>query len=446
MKATSLAPVLKIAVWIGLVGGFVSCQKREGNIILPGQNTGNQLSISISDTFPLRFQTVDEDSLPGNGLSYCLVGAVNDPVLGPSKASMYADLSLIEPNSNFPNTMTADSAVLFIPTVDGLNHYGNRNYPMELGIYPLSQKIESGKTYYQNDSVTIDRSIQTTYIGPMNNTYSDSLSYRKTKLKPYNGLRVKLSAEMAQKLMSLPKEAYETNDGLDKHFQGIAIIPEKTHRIESGEGCFTVFDVHNILSLDYRAKILLYYGDTNTFIFGFTGKNQTINRGETGTYPSWVSEQLKHPDSTYNKTYCQALSGVKTRIQMPQLFDLIANKNVAINNAYIEFSVTDYNEYFFTAPRMSLFQPVNANSKRNFLIEDAASLSNYGGVYNSSTGTYRFIITRHVQNMLNSKFFNDIDKNWGLYLAVPSDQPVIGARSVIDHSKTKLHITYTKLN
>jgi len=34
----------------------------------------------------------------------------------------------------------------------------------------------------------------------------------------------------------------------------------------------------------------------------------------------------------------------------------------------------------------------------------------------------------------------------GLYLAVPSDQPVIGARCVIDHRKTKLHITYTKLN
>ena len=436
----------KITLCLLLIGGAASCQKREGNIILPGKSSNGQLGLEIRDTFLLRTQTVKEDSLPGNGLSYCLIGSINDPFLGKSTANMYADLILIEPNSNFPNTLTPDSAVLFIPTVDGLNHYGNRNYPLELGIYPIAESIDINKTYYQTDTVAIDRGIRTIYKGSLNNTYKDSVRYRKTKLRPYNGIRVKLSTDMAEKLMSLPKEAYETNDGLDKHFKGIAILPQNTQMIPTGEGCFSVFDVNNILSLDYRAKILLYYGDSNTFVFGFSGRKQTINNGKTGPYPYWVQEQLNAPDSTFEETYCQALSGVKTRIQIPQLFDLISQNNVAINNAYIEFSIKNYSEYFFAAPRLNLFQPASKDSRRNFLIEDAASLSNYGGGYNPSTGTYRFTITRHVQNLLNSKFFNDIDRNWGLYLAVPSDQPVIGARSIIDHTKTKLHVTYTKLN
>lgn len=428
---------------MGILG---SCQKREGNIILPGGGVEAQLNLGIETGFPLRAQTVDEDSLPGNGLSYCLLGAINDPEIGPSQAQLYADLVLIEPSSSFPNTLKPDSAVLFIPSVDGLNHYGNRNYPLALAIYPTTENILSTKTYYQTDSVGVDYTLKSTYVGSLNNRYTDSLRYRKSKLKPYNGLRVTLSYAVAEKLMSMPKEAYETNEGLDKHFQGIAIIPENTEKIKSGEGAFGVFDVNNVLSLDYRAKILLYYGDSNTFVFGFGGKNQAINRGITGNYTESVKTQLENPDSTFNETYAQALSGVKTRIQLPQIFDLIKETNIAVNHAYIEFHIKNYDEFFFAPPRLSLFQPAAKNSKRNFLIEDAAALSNYGGVYNSATGTYKFIITRHLQNILNNKYFRDLDINWGLYLAVPSDQPVIGARCVVDHTKTKLHITYTKPN
>mgnify|MGYP003350632238 CR=1 FL=1 len=37
-----------------------------------------------------------------------------------------------------------------------------------------------------------------------------------------------------------------------------------------------------------------------------------------------------------------------------------------------------------------------------------------------------------------------LKNNLGLYFAVPTDNPIIGARASIDHSKTKLIITYTK--
>jgi hypothetical protein len=119
---------------------------------------------------------------------------------------------------------------------------------------------------------------------------------------------------------------------------------------------------------------------------------------------------------------------------------------VAIHKAEIAFSVKNYDEFFFAPPRLSLFKPFSKSSNRNFLIEDAVTSTNYGGNYDESDGTYTFDITRHVQNILNSQYFNGIDTNDGLLLAVPTDQPVIGARCVIDHSKTKIHITYSKPN
>ncbi len=422
----------------------VSCERRQDNITLPGQGE-SEIELFVTDTLTFQAKTIDEDSLPGNGVSYFMLGELNDPILGRTKASIYADLDLIEPYADFPNTQEADSAILFIPSVEGLNNYGNILYPLKLNVYPLQQNIESGETYYQTDSFSIDETISTKYVGKLINVYIDSILYKKDTLNPYDGLKIKLSKDFADKLMSLPKEAYETNNGLDEHFKGIAIIPEGNN-VAPSRGAIGVFDIHNTISLDYRAKILLYFGDSNTFVFGFSGKNQTVNKGETGPYPSDIQEQFNEPDKHYTETYAQALSGVKTKIEIPYLYNLISKGNVAIHKAEISFSVKNYDEFFFAPPRLSLFKPFSKSSNRNFLIEDAVTSTNYGGNYDETGGTYTFDITRHVQNILNSQYFHGIDTNDGLFLAVPTDQPVIGARCVIDHSKTKIHITYSKPN
>ncbi len=422
-----------------------SCAKKEGNIVLEGQKNQNPFNLISCDTLSFTARTVDEDSLPGNGLRYALLGNINDEILGKSTASLYANISLIEPNTNFPNTETADSAVLFIPSVDGLNFYGNLTTPQTLIVDKLNDTIVSSSTYYQTDKFTIDKNYTTSYSGKLINYYTDSMKYRKNKLAPYNGLRIKLSKQMADHLMSLPKEAYQTNLLLSKHFKGIAITPEDKN-FAPGDGGFAVYDINNIISLSYRAKILLYYQDTNTFTFGFSGSSSSVTNGKTGPYNQNISDQISKKANNYQYTYCQALSGVKTKIEIPNLLNLIKNGNVAVNYAEIELFITDYSEEFFAPPRMNLFQPSNANSIRNYFIQDALSTASYGGVYDPIRKSYKFIMSRYIQNIFNKKHFDNINISNGLYLAIPSDQPVIGARCVIDHSKTKIKILYTKPN
>ncbi len=422
-----------------------SCEKKEGNISIDGQGNANQLNLLVTDTLTFKAFTIDEDSILGTGLSYSLLGKLNDGLLGESTASIFAQLSLIEPKSNFPNTEEPDSAVLFIPAVNGLNHYGNRNYEHTIRIETLTEGFESGKLYYQNNSLATDNSKSTVYNGQLINEYNDSIRFRKGKLRAYNGLKIKLSQEMAKQLMSLPTEAYENNDNLVKYLKGIAIQPI-SGGIPSNDGSMCVFDLNNVISTAYRAKILLYYQDTQTFIFGFSGSSKILNFGKTGPYSTEVNTQLNNPGIHYDQTFAQALSGVKTKIEIPYLSNLINNGNVAINKATIEFFIKDYSEGFFAPPRMNLYRPVNRFSNRNFLILDALNTSTYGGTYDPIRKSYKFTITRHIQSILNEKFFEDNDVNLGLYLAVPSDQPVIGARCVIDQSKTKIHITYSKPN
>jgi hypothetical protein len=448
----------RIAFFSLLVLSWVACKPESGNISLEGQGNANQLTLFRSDTFSVYASTVREDSLPGNGLSYALIGAMNDPALGPSRASLFASISLIEPNSDFPNSKNPDSAVLFIPVVEGLNFYGNRSTEQVLRVYPLLEDIESGKTYYQHIAPSYDASVYSEYRGTLFSLYRDSLPYRKTKLAPESGLRITLSPEMAKKLMSLPKSAYTTNDELAKYFPGIAIVPQNTD-MAPGAGGFGVFDMHTIGSLAYRAKILLYYDDTSTFVFGFDGKTQTTTAGQVGPHPNAITQQTLNPNAHYNQTYVQALGGLKTWLRFPSIYHLIQDGNVAINKAELVMQTSSWfsiSNSFYSAPRLNLFQPLSIGqdpnsgeltffSDRNALIEDGTS-AGFGGIYNESNQTYRFTITRHFQNLLNRSWFDSIDYNGGLYLCVPSDQPVLGARSILDHSKTKLIITYTKPN
>ena len=427
--------------------GFSACTKQDGNIIIDGQTNNNQLDIFRADTFTLRTKTIREDSLPGNGISYSLLGEMNDPILGKSKASLFAKMNILEPENSFPNTIEPDSAILYIPMVDGLNFYGNPLTKQRIQVFPLTETLTSDKVYYQHQSIAYNQQISTNYYGPMYQQKFDSIGYRKEKMGLKPGIVIKLSNEFARSLMQMPSEAYQSNDGLAKHFKGIAIIPENDEFMP-GDGGYAVFDLSNVISLAYRAKIMLYYNDTNTFVFGFEGKGSIVNQGKVGPYPQMVNEQLSNQSKSYETTYVQALSGIKTEIQIPYLLNLIKNGNVGINKAEILFytnNITSVNQ--FAPPRLNLYQPLNTQSKRNRLIDDATmSPASFGGVYDESRKCYRFTVTRHIQNILNDQHFKSLNTNLGLYLAMPSDNPVIGARAGIDHSKTKLIITYTKPN
>jgi len=62
---------------------------------------------------------------------------MNDPILGKSKASIFAKMLILEPENNFPNGIEPDSAILYIPMVDGLNFYGNQLTKQRLQIFQL---------------------------------------------------------------------------------------------------------------------------------------------------------------------------------------------------------------------------------------------------------------------------------------------------------------------
>ncbi len=437
---------LRFILLLSVAGAFSSCKKQNGNIVIDGQGQGSELELYITDTFSLKTVTIREDSLPGNGLAYSLLGEMNDPLLGTSKAAVYSELALYEPSSDFPNTLTPDSAILYIPLVDGLNFYGNKATYQKLGIYPLLSTLDGTKVYYQKEKPVVDENLSTQYIGPVYASNGDSIRYNKGKIKLNPGLRIKLSAEMAKMLMQLPKTAYASNEGLKSSLKGLGIIPEN-NGFFAGEGGIGVYDLINAPSFAYRAKVMLYYSDTNTFTFIFKSKSTTLTGSTIGTHPAMVQTQLADSSQTFTMTYAQGLGGLKTQIQIPYLLNLLNEGNVVINRAELILvpDQTDVTDKYPVPPRINLFQPASGKSKRNSLLPDA-SATTFGGIYNAAAKNYSFNITRWMQAALNAQFQDGKNINYGLYVTIPTGEPVLAARVAFDHTKTKLKITYTKLN
>lgn len=433
-----------------ITGAFFSCKKKDGNIVINGQGDDSQLQMVTNDTLRLEATTVREDSLPGSGLAYAMLGNMSDPLLGKTTASVFAALTLSEPATDFPNTATPDSAILYVPMIDGLNFYGNRLTEQQLSVRFLKTELSASTIYYQNFEAAVDYSYESVYKGRIFNGSKSSIGYLKDTLQLSPGLRIKLTPEMAKALMQMPKDAYQTNEGLLKYLKGISITPMDKD-LSSGQGGIGIFDFHNQLTMGYMAKILLYYRDTQTFLFSFAGKSKTVTSGSFGARPADVQAQLNNPNKAYSKTYVQSLQGLKTFIKIPELETLLADNpnNVAINRAELTIACDKsvFSSDFFAPPRLNLFKPSRANSSVNFLLPDAV-YSNFGGTYNEANGTYTFLITRYVQDILNDKYNSNSNTNFGLFLAVPTASPIIAGRALLDFSnpKTKLRITYSKIN
>lgn len=431
-------------------GAFFSCKKKDGNIAISGQGNSAQLQISTTDTFSVSAFTIREDSLPASGLSYALLGSMSDPLLGKTSASMYAGMVLAEPNSDFPNTLTPDSAILYVPLLDPpLNFYGNTLSKTSLTVRFLAGDIDPSAVYYQDFVPSRVQTSKTEYNGPLYSSSYDSIGFRKDKLELHPGLRIKLSADMAAALMHMPKEAYQSNENLRKYISGFSWEPNDVDQAP-GEGGIGVFDFKNVISTGYRAKVLLYYSDTQTFLFTFDGINRTITSGKTGPYPAEVNAQLSNPGKSAGRTFAQSLQGLKTHILFPSLLNLIKGQpnNIAINRVELNIVADNSvnNTQFFPAPRLNLFQPIRKGAIRNSLLPDAV-YSTFGGDYNAASGCYKFLLTRYVQDLITTYFKTGEDQNYGVYLSVPTGSPVLAARAALlfNDPRTKLTVTYTKL-
>lgn len=140
------------------------------------------------------------------------------------------------------------------------------------------------------------------------------------------------------------------------------------------------------------------------------------------------------------------MAGVNVRIRFPYL-DQWKDKNIALNKAtlVVETDTTDYTSDKYKEPLRLGLVKVNEEGKLELLTDYVVSSEIFDGYFKSNKNEYRFVITRHMQELLNGDM-----KDYGLYLV--SDQRSRNAYRVAlmgpqaQQRKMRLEMIYTELD
>lgn len=407
---------------------FFSCRKELSTLGLNLQPDSDKINGFTVDTSTIEAYTKKEDSLSTDERTYALLGSYTDPVFGRSDASFMTQIRLSSSNVSFGTTPVADSIVLYL---DYHSYYGDTTIPQTISVYEIKNDLYIDSTYYSN-------------LNPENYSPQNILITPLTPIKPDyyphpndTSLSIKLDYTFAQRIISLSAAELADNTAFLTAFKGIYL---KTDNINSG-GAIIYYDL-----LSVRSKVTLYYHNDNTvankFDFLINSSCARVNLFNHD-YSTSIITSIDDSLSIDSLLYLQAMSGLMAKIKIPYLSNLKDSSTIAIVKAELIIPVDNYDAYTLKTPAKLLLVCYNSSATYEFLTDYYVGTAYFGGTYYESDKTYRFNISRYVQQLVDKT-----RTDYGLAIFV-SDNRVSANRVIIRGPKCKnngmkLSITYLK--
>lgn len=451
MKSNQSRILVLLASLVVLFLLVYSCKKdpyKVGINLLPPSDT---LNVSTSDTASFIAHSSLQDSLRTDKTSTNILGSLMDPVFGSTTASWYMQYWLSAEAPDFGKNPVLDSVVLMIPYG---KIYGDSNSIQTLNVYELSQDIHYDSAYYSNQSA------RTYGIRLANYSFKpaphDSLTIggaKKPNIPPH--IRINLSKNtnyFGKKLLS--GQAYMVvNTSFLSFMKGLYIESE---RVPFG-GALLSFDPTSTLS-----NIVLYYRnppDTakHQYIFvgsPYSGRFNHIDHNHYVSSTNDFKQQVLQHDTVLgrDKLYIQGLGGVRVQLRMPFLKNFAKTGKIAINSAVLTVTNAETDTTLQPPVKLTLVV-VDSVGHIGFLPDESEGSAYFGGSYNTSARTYKFRITRHLQQILDGTV-----KNYDFYLLAndPTVNVLVPNRVILAGTKPqlpglsgdhmRLEVIYTRLH
>jgi len=430
------------------------CKDNESNLGVNLRPDGGLIEGIVTDSFTITTRSIREDSIQTDSLSMNILGSIFDPVFGLRKASVAFDLSLPEINIDFGADPIADSLVLSIVFDREDAHYGEFNSRQHIQVHRLTERLESGLSYSSDYQFNVGDVLADENIKFGLKDTAQWIENGNT-VQEVGVLRLKLDITLANELLNAGAGVFGSNDAFQELLNGL-VISAFGDNLVPGEGGIAGVNLRHS-----NSKMLLYYNDSLSKEFIIGGTAERVGKYEFEIDPQ-VSNQFSQIGNHFHETYI--LQGaVKTKIDIDGLYDLVKDgEQILINEAKLTFTINPLSlTAGYPAPeRLLLLQPSAIDSSNAFIIDLVDEIAppnaswvgntNYGGRLDESEMTYTFRINRHLQDLLDTYLITGEKKDRGLYLIIPSDNPITSSRVVLDNSQTgerniKLKVTYIKL-
>jgi len=363
-----------------------------------------------------------------------------DPIFGITNAKFYSQLNTTTTSVRFGTNPVFDSAFLYLPYK---STYGDTLTNMTLHVYPLTESIYDSIHSYSNKSVAYDHDHQLGEITFQPRPH-DSAYFNNTTQIPM--VRVPINSYFGNAMLAADTTSLNDNAGFVKYFKGICIVSDQQET--PGKGAIISFNAPSSYSV-----LRMYYHNSSDTSLNYTfaiatgcQRFQNYSHDYTTAIPQ-LRQQLQG-DSTLGQQFlfAQGMSGAKIRINFPFISKWASKDKILINDAQLILGNASVSPVFTNPTQLALRGVGEGGSTSPFTtIDESEGTSYFDGVYNENSQTYRFRLTRYIQQILQGKV-----NTHGLHLLIPSAS-YVGTRLVLNGTKSpqtnlKLYIRYTKLN
>jgi hypothetical protein len=402
----------------------------------------------VSPTGSIKAYTMTDEKLRTDEPPYTLLGSFNDPVFGKTSANYACQLRL----RSFPKYKPTDIIDSLVYYVYYQEIYGDTLTPQKLRVYELSSDLDIKSKYYQDvnlkDMAYNNVLAELSYIPRHKDTLRSSTStIRDTVVQE---IAFHLNHTFARKLMAIDSTVLATahkdsiNDLFTKLFKGLYIeagdIPSGGSILKTlGSGMMLYYRTSNKDTLRHWFEVTSNSANVSQFKHDYSGTAFAANLDKETAQDSLI--------------YLQTTGGLRSKIYIPGLENWGDSTNFAINKAELIFQIdttlTDVKKHL---PQERLLlaaigkSVVDRSDSIYYLSDYMFSPDYFGGVFRSTDKTYRFNITKHLQDIIDQKKGKE---NNGFYLE-SSVKNSIFRRTVLKGptSKTgiRFEITYSKIN
>ena len=378
-----------------VVSALSSCTKSPNQLgadILP---ENSKLNVHYTDTATVYAHSQRVDSVRTDGLSYNIVGSIDDPVFGKTTAGFYTQIQLSSDGQSFGTNPVLDSLVLQL-YYQGF--YGDTLSSLVLHTYEMKDTLSLTKAYYSNTLIPVDNKDYSNFEfipRPHNRTpvFPDTIN---------NIIRIRLNdvyPDLGEKLLHASAASLANNEHFQQYFKGLYLV---TQPVSQG-GVLLYFDL-----LSSHSNLTLYYKDDEQdslkYRFLFSTTTARVNRFEHDySFGSTAfQQQVLQGDTALGnqQVYIQGFAGVKAVITLPYFKDFAKLGTLGINEAILELPGNESTP-FFEAPKNIILVKNIENGAYDLLPDQLEGTGYFGGSYNASKNEYQFRITRYIQSLLS---------------------------------------------
>ena len=442
------AVVLSAIFFIGAL--VTQCKKDKSQLGLNVHPQSDQIELFTVDTVSLYTYTVTSDSIVTDELSSAsLLGSYIDPYFGKVKASLYTQIRLegsvdFTPDGGTLGDLAIDSVVLYLAIKSG---YGNLQ-PQTFEVYQMAESIFIDSTYYSNRTIATET---TNLVETGQGTITpnpNAPGYVNGLITSESILRIPLSVnDFALPIINQSGTGVlNANDGdgyFVDWFKGIYITTNTPQGINEGAILYTD-------PLSTNSKVTIYYRDnsglpadydTIQFDLNINSSSARFVNFEQDYSGTMVESQLMDSTEGQDVFFLQTMGGVRSRIALPFIENLLDSSNMIINKAELIMPVQYYPSDAYV-PSEELFLVRTLEDGGISFIPDYTD--DRGGNYIASSSSYTFNITRYLNQLIAGEY-----KNLPLTIvsggnAVTANRVVFNGPDNMLKEKPKLVITYSK--